>query len=130
MGPPLGPVFAQHFEFRPIDGLPFSGAEPATSGWVRAKDPGRTRDAAYLVALADAWWPCALVCESGPRPMATIAFSLEVLGDFEGLDPDAPVYYRARSEFARGGFALETRELWGHDGRPLAINHQTFAVIR
>jgi hypothetical protein len=128
--PPLGPAFARFFEFRPLVGIPFSGEAPEASGWIRAKAPGRARDAALLVALADAWWPCALVCESGPRPTATISFTLDVLGDFEGLDPDAPLFYRARSGFSRAGYAIETRELWGHDGRPMAINHQTFAVIK
>jgi len=27
------------------------------------------------------------------------------------------------------GYFLETRELWGEDGRLLAINQQTFAII-
>lgn len=130
VGPPLGPVFAPHFEFRPVSGFPFSGGAPVAEGWVRAKDPGEARDGAYIAALVDAWWPCALVASSGPRPMATIAFSLEIVGDFVGLDPDAPLYHRAHSAACAGGYAIETRELWGHDGRLVAVNHQTFAIIK
>ncbi len=130
VAPPLGPVFAPHFEYRPARGFPFDGVEPRAEGWVRAKQPGAARDAAYITALVDVWWPCALVMSSGPRPMATIAFSLEIVGDFHGLDPDAPCYHRAHSEVCVGGYALETRELWGHDGRLIAVNHQTFAVIK
>jgi hypothetical protein len=128
--PPLGPAFARFFEFRPIAGIPFSGGAPTCSGWIRARVPGAARDGALLVALADAWWPCALVRESAPRPTATIAFTLDVLGDLDGLDPSAPLFCQAQSAFSRGGYAIETRELWGHDGRPLAVNHQTFAVIK
>lgn len=130
VGPPLGPVFAEHFEFRPVEGIPMTGGAPSASGWVRARGAGPARDAAYLTALVDTWWPCALVVSSGPRPMATVAFTLEIVGDFDGLDPGAPFFYRARCPVCVGGYALETRELFGHDGRLLAVNHQTFAVLK
>lgn len=130
VGPPLGPVFAEHFEFRPIDGIPMTAGAPAASGWVRAKNAGPARDAAYLAALVDVWWPCVLVVSSGPRAVATITFTLEIVGDFVGLDPEAPFFYRARSAVCAGGYSLETRELFGHDGRLLAVNHQTFAVLK
>jgi Thioesterase-like superfamily len=64
------------------------------------------------------------------RPMATIAFTLEVVGELDGLDPDAPLIYRAAAPVCGGGFFVETRELWGEDGRLVAINHQTFAIIQ
>ncbi|MFO0561501.1 MAG: thioesterase family protein [Polyangiales bacterium] len=130
VGPPVGPAFAPQFEFRPLVGFPMGGGAPRTEGWVRAKNPGARRGAAYVTALVDAWWPCALVVMESPRPMATIAFSLELVGDLEGLDPFAPFFHRAYSPVCVGGYAQETRELWGYDGRLVAVNHQTFAVIK
>jgi hypothetical protein len=125
------PPFARHMEFRPTSGAPFSRASAATTaGWVRPRDAGEVRDAAYLVALADAYWPAILPVLEAPRPMATITFTLDVVGTCAGLDPDAPVFHEGRTLHAADGFCPELRTLWGADGRLLAINHQTFVVIR
>lgn len=125
------PAFAQHIEFRPTGPLPFSGSKEArASGWVRPRDPGPARDAAYLVALADAYWPAILPLLPAPRPMATITFTLDLVGDLSGLDPDAPVFHDSHAFVARDGYAPELRTIWGEDGRLLALNHQTFVVIR
>ena len=40
-----------------------------------------------------------------------------------------PLLYRATSPVLADGYCLETRELWGEDGRLVAINHQTIVVI-
>lgn len=123
------PEFAQHFEYRLVDGMPFTGGAARTVGWVRARDPGPARDAAYLAALADVWWPAPLVALSAPRPIATIAFTLDVLGDLAGVDAAAPLLYRGTAPVCSDGYFLETRELWTPDGRLVAYNQQTFAVI-
>lgn len=127
----FAPRFAQHFDFRLLGALPFAGAaEPVTHGWVRLRDPGPLRDDAYVVALADAWFPSAFVSEKAPRPMATVAFTLEVLGTLEGVDPAAPLYHRGRSVAGRDGYVVDFRELWGEDGRLVALNQQTFVVVK
>jgi hypothetical protein len=129
--PPVGPTFAQHFELRCTGPLPFSGGpEPIVAGWVRARDPGTARDDAYVVAMADAWWPAVFSRFSAPRPMATVAFTLEIVGSLEGLDPAAPFLHAARAVVSRGGYCVEHRELFGEDGRLVAYNHQTFVVIK
>lgn len=131
IGPPMAPVFAPHFEYRSSGPPPFSGGSDAiAAGWVRPKDPGRARDAAYVAACIDAWWPAILARLSAPRPLATVAFTLELVGSLEELDPEAPLFHFARSLVTRDGYSLEMRELWGEDGRLVARNHQTFAVIK
>lgn len=122
------PEFAQHFEYRPVEGMPGSGGPPRAIGWVRARNPGPPRGAGLIAALIDAWWPVTFA-RLGPRPMATIAFTLDIAGGLDGLDPDAPLLYRAAAPVCTDGYALETRELWGADGRLVAINHQTFVII-
>lgn len=126
------PQFAQHFEYRPVEGVPGSGGAPRALGWVRARDPGGDpgpgRGAGLIAALIDAWWPVAFA-RLGPRPMATIAFTLDIAGGLDGLDPDVPLLYRAAAPVCTDGYVLETRELWGSDGRLVAINHQTFVII-
>jgi hypothetical protein len=130
-GPPAGPAFALHFEFRSSGPPPFSGGPEAfTAGWVRPRDPGPARDAAYVTALSDAWWPALFSRMTVPRPMATVAFTLELLDGTEGLDPEAPFFHSARAVASRGGYMVELRELRGEDGRLLSLNQQTFTIIQ
>lgn len=129
--PPMGPVFAQHVEFRPTGPWPFSGAkEPITEGWVRFKQQGPTRDAALLAAIADTYWPALFLIEEAPRPMATVAFTFQPFANFTGLDPEAPFFIRAKLAAADAGYTVEFREVWGEDGRLLALNQQTFVIIK
>ena len=123
------PEFTQHFEYRLVEGLPMTRGEPRTVGWVRPRDPGPARDAGYVAAMIDAWFPAALVKFPTPRSIATIAFTLELVAGLDGLDPDAPLLYRGVVQVCADGYFLETRELWGEDGRLVAINHQTFAIL-
>ena len=127
------PEFAQHFEYRVVEGIPMSGGASRALGWVRSRDPGAPRDAAYLAAMIDAWWPAGLVRLPAMRPIATIAFTLELVDGIDGvtgLDPAAPLAYRATAPVCGDGYFLETRELWSEAGRLIAINHQTFAIIK
>ncbi len=129
--PPMGPVFSQHFEYRPTGAFPFSGATVAEAeGWLRPKVPVTRRDAAFLAGCIDVYWPTIYLLEPVPRPMATIAFTFQPFARFEGLDPEAPLFHRAKLIAAEDGYCVEYRELWGEDGRLLALNQQTFAIIK
>jgi len=131
LAPPVGPDFSKYFEFRPVSGLPYSGeAAPRTACFVKPLRPGTARDAAWVVACADTCWPGVLVIDEAPRPMATITFSLEFIAPMTGLDPEAPLFHRATTVSIRDGYAVELRELWGADGRLVALNQQTFVIIR
>jgi acyl-CoA thioesterase len=124
------PEFTQHFEYRLVEGMPLGGKAARALGWIRPRDPGAPRDAAYIAAMIDAWWPAALARFTAWRPMATIAFTLHIAGGVDGLDPEAPLAYRATAPVCGDGYFLETRELWGGDGRLVAVNQQTFAIIQ
>lgn len=126
-----GPEFATNFEYRIVEGIPGSGpsAPARTVGWIRPRERGGAADAAHIAMLVDAWWPATLVRFDRFRPMATIAFTLDILGGLQGLDPEAPLLYRGTVPVLADGYFLETRELWGADGRLVALNHQTFVVI-
>jgi hypothetical protein len=129
--PAFVPRFARFLEMRNVGPAPFSGAaEPEASGWVRMKNPGAARDAAFLAALADAYWPAIFSVEAATRPVGTIAFTFQPLGTCDGLDPEAPFFNRARVVAEAEGYTVELRELWGEDGRLLALNEQTIAIIR
>jgi hypothetical protein len=125
----VGPSFAQHWEMRIVRGPPFGGASAAViEGWVQPKRPGARRDAAFLAACIDCYYPTLFAIESAPRPMATIAFTFQPF-TFVG-DPAAPLAYRARLVASEGGYGVEFRELWSEDGHLLALNQQTMVIIK
>jgi acyl-CoA thioesterase len=126
----VGPAFAEFFEYRPLSGAPFSGAETATtSGYIRSRLAVERPGAAWVTALADAWWSAAVARFTAVRPFATITFTLQMVLDPTTLDVTEPLFHRARAPHASDGYALETRELWTGDGRLVAVNHQTVAVL-
>jgi acyl-CoA thioesterase len=122
---PVFPEFARHFEYRLVEGAPASGGAACTIGWVHGREPGERRDAGYVSAMIDAWWPAVLPRTRALLPMATIAFTLELIG----APGDGPLLYRGTAPVCGGGYFLETRELWTAAGELVALNHQTFAII-
>lgn len=126
----IGPVFTQHFEYRSDGPYPFTaGQEALTLGWVRAKHAGEISKAALLVALADAYWPASFSRASGPFPIATVAFTLQVTTNLDRVHLDEPLAYRARTWVQGDGFFVEQRELWTTEGVLAALNQQTFAIL-
>lgn len=127
----LVPTFAQAFEYRATGPLPFAGGDEArVEGWVRPRAPCAVRDAAWVAALADAYWPALYSRLGAPRPTATVAFTLQVALDPREVTGDAPLRYRAAAPVLDEGYCVEFRELWTPDGRLVALNQQTFVVIR
>jgi hypothetical protein len=130
IGPPIGPRFAAHFEYRPTGLLPFSGGREATaSGFLRERSPRARFDAPAVLAYLDAWWPALFAVEPAPRPCATVSFIAQLLVDPAAIPTDAPLFHRARVEALRDGYFVEVRELWS-GSTLVALNQQTFAVLR
>ena len=130
------PEFIRQFEMRPTSGLPFSGQPGAeASGWLRPAGPVADASAALLVALTDTWWIAVIAGMPAPRPVGTLGFACELLGDPAQLGRGAdgrlePLYHRGRVVAAHQGYAVETRELWTASGDLLSWNTQTVAVIK
>ncbi len=123
------PAFAEHAELRLIGPLPFAGGtEARLEGWVRWKQPGTRRDAAFLAACCDSYWPARFSIERAPRPMATIAFTFQPLAP--APQGDTAIFYRAAMLAEDAGYCVEQRELWSEAGELLALNQQTFVVIK
>ena len=130
IGMPFAPEFTQHFEYRVAEGMIYSGTPGGrTRGWVSPRRPPVVGDDRLLMLLADAWWVAALVALARPRPAATVQFALDVHGDFTGIDPGGPYFHRGEVVALTDGWSSETRELWGPDGRLLALNRQLAVVI-
>jgi hypothetical protein len=132
----MGPEFAQHVEYRPVEGLPlsaplaFAEGRAASIGYVRLLQPPATADVALLALLADAHWPAIYVTEQAPRPMATLSFQLDLLGSLAGVDPAAPLLVRTEALAGCDGYVVEDRTLFALDGRLLATNRQIFVLIK
>lgn len=127
--PPLGPVFARHYEYRATGPLPFSGSREAIAeGWIREQVPPDALDAPAIAALLDAWWPTSLTIEPAPRAVATVGYTMQLLTDPRSLPAPEPLFYRARGAASAGNFFVEMRELWAGE-RVVAMNQQTFALL-
>ena len=131
LGPPMGPVFTPHFEYRPLAPLPYSQSVKAeANGWIRARAPGPRCDVPLVIGLTDAWWPAPYSRFPRPRPMSTVAFNLQLFIDPSTLDPAEPLQYHASNPISAGGYTLELRALWTKDGRAVTQNQQTFVMIK
>lgn len=125
------PPFARNFVFRNTGPMPFSGGPAAvTSGWIAPRLPVQSRDEAFLIAMADSWWPACFSVLRTPRPVATLTFMIEILGECPLVEEGAPLYFCGRAPAARDGYTSEQRQLWSADGRLLATNHQVMIVIK
>jgi hypothetical protein len=132
IAPPIAPVFAQHYEYRPISGGPTGFAatgDAFAEGWIRERAILPALDAPALIGRLDAWWPTLFALDGAPRPCATISFTGQILVDPATLSPDEPLRHRARLAALHDGFFVELRELWRGD-RIVALNQQTFAILR
>lgn len=128
--PPMAPVFAQHFEYRPVGAWPFSGGERAeSSGWVRPRAFSGKYDAALIVACCDAFWHSIHVRADTIRPSLTVTFSVELYGDPGAVPLHAPLFHHGVTWFSEAGYASERRTLWSPDGKLLAVNNQAIAVL-
>jgi hypothetical protein len=139
VGPPFGPAFALHYEFRNVGPLPLSGgAQAVTAGFVREKpaagtsadahDDARVLDTAAITALLDSYWPALFTIAQRPMAMTTVSFASQYLHT-DGLRADEPLFFRAHAHVQSAGYCVEFRELWARD-RLVSLNQQTFAVLR
>ena len=127
-----GPTFTQFFEYRFADYIPFAGGPSArTLGWVRPKQCGAALSgAAFLAAMSDTWWPTTFTRATERMFVATVAFTLQVVAGTERIDPSVPLAFRGHGWVLHEGYCVEQRELWTEDGQLLALNQQTFAIIK
>jgi hypothetical protein len=127
---PAPPPFLRFFEMDLLPPGPFSGGRARTMGRVRMRNPGVLRDAAWLVAHADAWFPALFTAMTAPRPMATLSFSLHVGCDPQDLPADTRFVHVGEGHALHQGYVCDRRELWTEDGRLVALNQQTIVVIK
>lgn len=128
VGPPVGPVFTQHVEFRLVDGMPYTGRPARALGYVRMREQDGWTPAS-LLGIVDAWWPASYSRLTEPHPMATVSFEAHLLADPSTV-PDEPLLLASELLAVHEGFTTERRSLFAADGRLVVENLQSIAVIR
>lgn len=126
----LAPEFMTQFEFRSIGPVPSSGSTEASLGYVRPVVPCEVRDGAWLACLVDVWWLACLPRMEDLRPAATLTLNAEFHAPLEGLDPEAPLLHHGESHVLRHGYSLESRALWGVDGRLVVTATELVTIIK
>ena len=127
LGPPMGPIFTAHFEYRPAAAM--FAEQDGTRGWLLPRTPLARLDGPALIAMLDAWWPAIFAIEGQPRPVATVSFTAELLRPLASLRADLPLLHVGRVAAVSEGFFVEFRELWQGD-HLVAMNQQTFAILK
>jgi hypothetical protein len=62
--------------------------------------------------------------------MGTLSYSLQIHARLDTLSPSDALFHRARAITAGEGYSIEHRELWSAGGDLIAMNQQTFAIIK
>lgn len=128
---PMPPRFTTHFEMASTGPAPLSGsAEARVEGWVRPRVAFRQVGAPEIACLCDVFWPAAYSQLSEFRPAATLGYMLQTTPKAFELQPGAAAFFRSRQVHAAAGFSHELRELWSEAGELLALNTQTFVIIK
>lgn len=128
--PPGIPVFTDHFDFRLIDGAPFSGQAAAVGrGWIRPRLPARL-DAPLVLGLIDAW-PLALIATfPRARPASSVVIHTQILHPLPAAGPQAFYAVDMETDVNRQGYADQRTSLFDRQGALLARCTQLVAVIR
>jgi acyl-CoA thioesterase len=110
--------FSQNYVMRAALG---AEGEPEVGGWLELTDPSPL-DAAYVVALTDAWWPAPFNVTGRPIAAPTIDLTVHVRAPLPL--PAGPVLGEFTSALARDGYSEEDGRLWAADGTLLAQSRQ------
>lgn len=125
----LAPEFLGQVDLRPATGHPpFSGAAtPDFGGWMRYREPIADPAVEHVVGLIDAWPPAMAPMLPGPKPLSTLAWTVELfVDDFSGTDF---WQYLVRTDACLDGYGHSAAQIWNGDGALSAISRQTIAVF-
>ncbi len=126
----VAPVFTQHVDFRFASGLPFlGGTESRIAAWLRFRQRSATVEVGEVLGLLDAPPPAVLARSLGPRPASTVTFQLHLLRE-PPPDPDGFWFTEVTSQVTSAGWSDEQLQLFGPDGRLVAIGRQLVAILR
>ncbi len=125
------PSFARNMRFAVTGPLPFSGEKsPIVEGWVELRNSSNRLSAIDVIGLADAYWPALFTVSPGPRPCATVSFFIHLNPGRIAAVSSQRVFCKNQMLSSSQGFFVEERRIFNEDGQLLALNTQTFVIIR
>lgn len=125
------PAMMQNYSVSPALGATaFSGGEPRTGVWIRAREP-RLLDPPLAAAILDAWFPAPFVRLARPALAPTIDYTVHFRTPLPPPAAEPADAYLAvfSSGLARHGFVEEDGQLWSHDGVLLAQSRQLALLL-
>jgi hypothetical protein len=128
--PGVMPNFTQHFSTRLLRGaLPFAGQPVrACSYELSLRDEGPCSEA-HLIAIADFVPPVGLSHLAKPTPGSTLTWMLGLLTARVAELPLTGFRVDAELLSARDGYTSQAVMVWGQDGTPLVVSHQSMLVF-
>jgi len=127
---PVPIAWVKCYQMRFVDGLlTMNSADTSDSSlsrlWVR-DEPPRPLDFLSLTALADVFFPRIFLRRQAPCPAGTVSMTIYYHTDSQELAAygQQPVLACARANQMHKGFADQTAELWGADGKLLVTSQQ------
>lgn len=124
------PSFTQHFDFRYITALPFSGSDnTCIRGFLKFSKPPSRIGIPELIALIDAWPPTPLPMLSKLAPASSLSWSVEFMDPMPELGPEEYCQYEATIQHAENGYGHTLAKIWNCKGELLAISQQTVTIF-
>ena len=128
--PPWAPAFTQHFDFRFVKGVPFTGSERGeTGGWMRPLVPEPLTTPVAL-ALLDAWPLGILTTLKRPRPAASVSIQFHLFPPHAPAPNDAWYAVDVQTPLQREGYSDQVNSVWDGSGRLVGRAHQLVALVR
>ena len=128
--PDGAPVFTRNFEFVWAGGgVPFSQSDkPVIRMWVRHVDPASRDLPIALLTLGDALAPALAPLLSGPTPLSSMTWMVDILTD-QPRTRDGWWLLESRADHVRGGFSTQDMTIWNTDGACVAKGRQMVTVF-
>ncbi len=126
--PGVMPACLVHFELRFGAGSALlSHGEPEYTWWVRHRDAAGLDPEGALLAVADVLPPAVVVSRTGPGPVSSVTWTIDLAGPL----PAGDGWYRlsTSSDHAADGYSLQAMACFAADGTLAALSRQTVAIF-
>jgi acyl-CoA thioesterase len=128
---PVGLVpFTSHIEVRPADDArPMGGgSDPELTAWIRLEEAA-LEPWQVVTVLLDALPPALYAVATVPAAVPTTMLSIALLDQAQSFDPAGWALARIRTDFAAGGWAVESSAVWNEQGSLLGYASQQRRVL-
>ncbi|HUS62611.1 MAG TPA: thioesterase family protein, partial [Acidimicrobiales bacterium] len=126
--PDVAPPVVSNYEVRNTLGVPFSGGEPETGGWIALAGGDRPLDQIAVAAITDGWLPAIYAHTTAPTfAVPTVDLTIH----FRAPIPEGLIHcgVEFRTRLATDGFLEEDGLVFTPDGQILAQSRQLAVLL-